>query len=376
MARSRFVLTPSVALLVAAGASPARAQQRVDVTTRRPSAAAPEADSPVRRLQHQLDSLTQLYTEGGDVTQSERKRIEGEIGRTVEQLAVIMSRLSDAPVQARMFLKTPVASALTLPRGWIGIVTEGPGMEPRVENGEIVVRYLAYPRIVSVDPSSPAQAAGIVPNDTLVAYDGRDVRDNDIYLNRLLRPNAKVSVRLRRDGRVRDVPVIVAETPSRVTLRRSDEVNDDRTITVTPSPDGNGITLRQLAPAAPRPGGRVAAGLAPTIAPMPAMPRMPGSLNFIGITGVAGAQLGTISEGLGKRLGVSGGVLVISAPAGSPASESGLEDGDVLVKVGELAVRSVLDVRRAVAQAYENGQHSVDVVLLRDTRTVKTSLKW
>jgi S1-C subfamily serine protease len=242
-------------------------------------------------------------------------------------------------------------------------------MEPRVENGELVVRYLSYPRVVSVDPSSPAQIAGIVSNDTLLAYDGRDVRENDINLNQLLRPAARVTVRLRRDGRTREVPVTIAEAPSRVAMRRTDEVRDG-SATLVPMPDVSFPRVPQ-----PTMVGSMARASARAGTVAPGAPQAPFVFNFT-VNGVAGAQLATVSEGLGKRIGVSGGVLVTSAPPGSPASESGLEDGDVIVKVANQAVRTVLDVRRAVGAVNENGQRAVELELLRDGKTVRTTLRW
>ncbi len=372
MSRLRTVFFPSFALLIVAGSPPAAAQQRVDVTTRR-APQGTDADA-VRRMQRMLDSLTQRYNEGEELSASDRRRVEVAIDRTMTRLVELM-RGANEEVRPRIMLRTVTPQPLVMPRGWIGIVAEGAGIEPRVEQGELVVRYLSYPRIVSVDPSSPAQTAGIVPNDTLIAYDGRDVRENDIYLSRLLRPNTRVTVRLRRDGRVRDVPIVVAEAPSRIAQRRNDEVSDDRMIVLSPVAPDAPFTSRL--PMATSVGGmargstRSPSALQGVIAA--ASPGM--TFNFTA-GGVAGAQLITISEGLGKRLNVSGGVLVANVPVGSPASESGLEDGDVLVKVGDVNVKTVLDVRRVVGQANENGQKSVDVVLLRDSRTVRTTLRW
>src|SRR4051812_37286140 len=186
MSRTRSALLPSVALIVVAGSVPVMAQQRVDVNTSRPRQQNSEAEAPVRRLRAQLDSLAQRYSDE-EITLVDRRRIEAEIARVVDRLQEAMDR-AGPEMKARVMLRAPSAQTLMTPRGWIGIVVEGPGMEPRIENGELVVRYLSYPRIVSVDPSSPAQIAGIIPNDTLLAYDGRDVRENDINLNKLLKP--------------------------------------------------------------------------------------------------------------------------------------------------------------------------------------------
>src|SRR5262249_660937 len=65
------------------------------------------------------------------------------------------------------------------PQGWIGIVADGPRIRHVMRDSE-VIRYFTYPSIVSVEPNSPAERAGILAGDTLVAYDRADVRDRDI----------------------------------------------------------------------------------------------------------------------------------------------------------------------------------------------------
>jgi hypothetical protein len=172
-------------------------------------------------------------------------------------------------------------------------------------------------------------------------------------------------VRLRRDGKVREVPVVIAEAPPRISQRRTDEVRDERTFVITPAPDGrfpNVIVDGQ-------PGG--ARGSVRPGTPMPSM----APFNFYP-NAVAGALLAPVSEALGKKLGVSTGVLIVTVPVGSPFSESGFEEGDVLIKVGDVVVRAVRDVSRAVGMANENGQKSVDVVLMRDKKTVTKTLRW
>lgn len=386
---SRSFLLPSLALVVASGIAPAAAQQ---VVIRRPARAeaGDSSERAFRRLQIRLDSLTHLYNESEDITTAERRRIEEEIARAV---ADITTRIGDeiGVRVGEMRMRPPAMSGMprvmlranvlpqffNAPRGWIGIVAEGLRMERTAEGGELIVRYLSYPRIVSVDPSSPAQRAGLVPNDTLLAYDGSDVRENDISLNRLLRPGAKVNVRVRRDGRARDFAVTVADAPSRIVQRRGDEVRDDRAAyALSGIPDAPTVFPRMPAPAV---GPMRASTHAPVAPAMPPAPPMPGAAPFVfgfSVNGVAGAQLTTISEGLGRTIGVSNGVLVTSAPMGSPAAESGLMDGDVIVKVSGQPVRSVLEVRQLVGFAYQNGERSVDLELLRQKKPVRTTLRW
>lgn len=255
-APSRFAahtpLIASFALLLVTGFVPLCAQQRVEITTRRAPRADPgdSTERQVRKLQRQLDSLTRTFTESDGFSSVERRRLEDDLSRTVRQLVELSTRLDDSNDRAPRFndvirlRMTPMGDAapsamakamsrareiqLGMPTGWIGIVTEGPAMEQRFEGGEYIVRYLSYPRILSIDPSSPAQRAGLTPGDTLLAYDGRDVRENDISLTRLLRPRAKVNVRVERDGKVREFPVIVAAAPTGIMLRRDDEGRSPR----------------------------------------------------------------------------------------------------------------------------------------------------
>jgi len=97
---------------------------------------------------------------------------------------------------------------------------------------------------------------------------------------------------------------------------------------------------------------------------------------FGGVSGVAGAQLVPITEGLGRTLGVRQGVLVTNAPVGSPAYQSGLRDGDVITRAAGRTLRTVADLRAQVAAASDNGQREVALELVRAKRTRKGSLRW
>jgi S1-C subfamily serine protease len=395
----------SLAVLLASGMMPLAAQQpqRVEIM-RAQSPRAEPADSTerqLRRVYRQIDSLARVYNDHDELTIAERKRVEEELGRTVSQVAELsarvnlaqdrMMRLGDqiriqlapqmveraAASMSRALMQVREAEQAR-PRGWVGIVAEGPNLS-RVEDGQLLVRYFAYPRVASVDPSSPAQRAGLVPNDTLLAYDGVDVSENDISFTRLLRPNAKVNIRIRRDGKVREVPVTVAAAPMRIVQRRDDESRAREPWTVGSIPEAPSfppIPMRAPSSSAPM---RVTlrsatAGIAPAQPARQAQPMV--AFGFSYGAGVKGAQLSTIGEGLGKALGVSSGVLVTSAPVGSPANESGLVDGDVISKVSRQSVRRVTEVRDLVALAAENGDHAVELEIVRQRKPMKLMLKW
>lgn len=399
----RAPLLASLAMLLGSGLAPLAAQQqRTEATrVRGVRTTTPDSTDPeLRRLQHQIDSLARVYNDHDDLTMPERRRVEEDLNQALERVAELTARMNAslqrplrAGEQVRIFM-TPQAADRTAadmsrllmqvreaeqaaPRGWIGLVALGPALVPRIEGGELLVRYLAYPRVVSVDPSSPAQRAGLVPNDTLLAYNGMDVSENDISLTRLLRPNAKVNIRFLRDGKVRDVPVTVAAAPMRIVQRRDDETRA-REVALGTLPEMPSFPRAPLTPALPR---RVSARAgATTIGPaVPATPTVPDPPSLAGlayVNAVAGAQLSTVSEGLGRALGVSSGVLVTSAPVSSPAHQSGLLDGDVIVKVAGQVVRRVTDVRDLVALAVDNGDHAVELQIMRQRRPMKVSLKW
>ncbi|MEO6527198.1 MAG: PDZ domain-containing protein [Gemmatimonadaceae bacterium] len=397
IARS-IVITSLVLVASAAPAIAPLAAQRPD-TRRAPRAATGDSiEMQLRRIERAADSLGRLFDDE-DLSAAERRRIGSELDRIIAQYQLQSIRLAQlsAENQTRSFVRVQVGpitgatlgngmeNALTesitreaMPAGWIGIVLDRAATESRVERGELIMHYFSYPLITTVEPSSPAQRAGLVPNDTLLAYNGLDVRDEDISMTRLLKPNTSLTVRIRRDGRVRELPVSVIETPARIKQRRDDEIRNARTTWVLndlpsmtffprrppPAPGSVGV------PRAPRPGVPQSVSITP---PFP--PPLPPTFAFTQ-SGVAGAQMVTVTEALGKTLGIQSGVLVADAPAGSLAAESGLRDGDVIVKVERQPVRSVTELWERIQQAFNSGERSVELETVREKRARKVTLRW
>ena len=194
-------------------------------------------------------------------------------------------------------------------------------------------------------------------------------------MTRLLRPKATVTVRVRREGRIKEMPVVVAETPARIRERRNQELHDVDAPWVALRPDimVPRVPLAPRAPAVARamvpPPTARPFGSTPVVAPLP-------PVFGVAPTGVAGAQVVTVSETMKRSLGLPAGVLVTTVPVGSPASESGLEEGDVILQVGTQPVRTVFEMRAMVQRAAEDGLRSIALDLRRgkDRRTVM--LRW
>ena len=254
--------------------------------------------------------------------------------------------------------------------GWIGIVVSGAPTQIRVRNNEMFMRYLTYPEIASVDPRSPAQRAGVAPGDTLMAYNGRDVRQEEISMTKLLQPKATVKLRVRRDGKVREMPVVVAEAPARIKLRRDQELHDADAGWV-PVPRAPMIAQGPPSPPLPRFPASPSRPVGTTYAVAPRPPMIAFSPS-----GLLGAQFASVSESMKRNLDLPAGVLVTTVPIGSLADESGLEEGDVIVRVGDQAVRGVYELRDRVARAYAEGSRSLTVELRRGKERRTLALRW
>jgi len=266
------------------------------------------------------------------------------------------------PVTSNMFVRGMLArgetSRQTLERlGWIGLNTQGPNRQMNL-NGELFVTQFAYPLIVTVDPQSPAERAGITAGDVLVAYNGVDVVNHEFNLSTLLKPDSKVAVTVRREGEAKDFQLVVAKAPQRIIDRRlaSEMPPMRRDVVVGP----------RLAPTT-----KVlnvpSEGIPPRI--FPASP-----LFVISSNGVFGASVSTVNTDLARALNLRAGVLVNEVPEDSPAFRAGLRTGDVIIGVADQPVVSLTELRRALAQTRERAVSLQVTSPNQKPRTVTISL--
>ena len=77
-----------------------------------------------------------------------------------------------------------------------------------------------------------------------------------------------------------------------------------------------------------------------------------------------------------RNLGLPAGVLVTTVPIGSLAGESGLQEGDVILRVGDQPVTVVYELRAAVARAAREGERSVQLDVRRGKERRTLTLRW
>jgi predicted metalloprotease with PDZ domain len=300
-------------------------------------------------------------------------------------------------------------------RGMLGIMTEGvPANTPNARQRIVV----------DVVKDSPAERAGVLKGDTIVRINGLAATGQ--VMSAPFEPGDTVILRVRRDGRERDVTVVATERSTQFsTTMIADSVfgrmsNIFEAMRI--SPDSiRGMYVRRM------PGDSAFSivigsdtlqgrrvfeysfgGVMPDsirglladsarfrvfgdTAHLRIMRSAEGDLfrmfgdstnamrpfdimtsaTFMGFSAVAGAELANLNPDLGEYFGTADGVLVMSARSGTPAERAGLRAGDVIQQVNGTDVRNLGELRRAVDT--RRGE-STELRVLRRGQTMTVTL--
>lgn len=270
--------------------------------------------------------------------------------------------------------------------GWLGLRTSESSALRFTSEGR-VMRYCDYPVVVSVEPASPAERAGLGAGDTIVAYNGQDlVRTREIALDRMLVPGDTLRVSVRRGGRLEVRPVIVGHMRE-VTFVRPPSAQGSWVLLppAPPAPEtmrlrtGPGTLVRT--PRAPRPpDAPMTPGVSPAPPAMPAMPPVSSlDLNF-GMSAqlmVAGAQVVAMDDDLRDAMRAGDGLLVLRVLPGSPAAEAGLRAGDVIRTAdGRTMTSPAVLYRTLLTSARGDGERGVPLEVERKGKRRAVGLRW
>lgn len=201
----------------------------------------------------------------------------------------------------------------TVTRGWLGVAMQPltPSLAKAVglsnDNGVL---------IDTVTDGSPAAKAELRQGDVITAFDNKPIKDaRDLAMSVAETPAGKtVGVTLWRDNRSRTIDV---------TIRTQDETK----VASTDAGDG---------------GAKVGLSLEPLTPDVRDQLNLPAS---------------------------SSGVLVGEVSPGSPAEESGIQAGDVIVRVANSEVRTPDQVANAIHAAQQQKKQALSLLVMRDGRT-------
>ncbi len=319
-------------------------------------------------MRARLDSINVLFRalENETPMSPEFMRIRKQLEEATTALAadnLAAAAAHHGPV--RMMLQAPegghditIARAAAQPvrvRGWIGVNTGFAPFTDSVRDGDYLVRYFEHPSIISVEPNSPAEQAGIAPGDVLLAYDGLDVVGRWVDVSRMLEPERKLSVKVARDGDPKTYTLTVAHTPEMIRARRAPEFR-----IFNPSAMETMVM--------PRPSSGAEAVM------IPDMPSMSGFSGMFAARGLFGANLTSVNDALAKALGIPTGLLVNEVPEATPAYRAGLRAGDVIVKADGQPIASVNQLIKVVMM--HASDQSVPVDIVRNHKAKKLTLDW
>lgn len=285
------------------------------------------------------------------------------------------------------------------PQGYLGITYSA---DHRVElsSGRIVVSYDRYPAILSVEPGSPADRAGLAAGDTILAFNNSDVIADPFPMYDMLKPGAKLGVRVKRNRNVRNVTLNVGRRPGAETSVYAYPYSD-------PTPDIAEEVRREVERAheeARREVERARHEQAreesqarreierETQRAQRELERTQRELNRRATTppivysllpgnGVAGAQVAPLNDDLSELVGVRRGVFVVSVNPNTPADRMGLRGGDVITGVGDSVISDVAQLRRAIQREQrrarnERSERATRFQVVRKHRRQKLTLRW
>ena len=217
-------------------------------------------------------------------------------------------------------------------------------------------------RIAAVTPDSPAQKADVRAGDVLLSVDGKSVGGGGVAavekareLLGDLKKDQVVSLRLARQGKTVDARVTAQDIRRVVMINRGEGrhgMHGDAMHRRMMLPEAVEVEIERVGP-----GGECKKGDADC-----GLPVLYQAFRWQGL------NLASVDAGLGRYFGTDKGVLVVSA---GPEMK-GLQSGDVIQRVGGVAVESPREVMRALRDKQAGAQLKLDV--LRDRKPAAVTL--
>ncbi|MBS1809766.1 MAG: PDZ domain-containing protein [Acidobacteria bacterium] len=249
---------------------------------------------------------------------------------------------------------------IVVPHAWLGATSKGYDPHALVPN-----KLTATERgvlIAAVFPDSPAETAGMRPNDMLLSISGRPLTTGaDLSSTlRLLPADSEVTLRVRRGNEFKILPARLAPAPA---LDAKQQINwmmgqmedYERRAKQLPTDDPNRAKNESKAAAF-----RTILGGIWNAAPPEVWLRL-----MYGVEGTA------VTPQLAKYLSAPGGVLISTLNASGKLAQAGGKVGDVIVKIGEQTIADAASLMQALSS--EKGDQ-IEIVLVRQGQAINLTI--
>ncbi|AAC07399.1 DegQ family serine endoprotease [Aquifex aeolicus] len=197
-------------------------------------------------------------------------------------------------------------------RGWLGVVIQD--ITPDISEALGIKEGVLVAQVV---PGSPADKAGLKVGDVIVEVNGKKIEDaRDLQFTIMkMKPGTKAVLKVIRNGKEKEITVIIGQYPEEGVSREGKA-----------TPENLGLLLRDL----------------------------------------------TLKEK--QEAGVPYGVLVEGIYPDSPAEYSGLQPGDIILKVNNRPVRSVREFYEIINRLKEMGRSKALLLVRRGDRNIFITL--
>ena len=242
----------------------------------------------------------------------------------------------DIPADVAASVTKQLISTGHIKRGYIGATIQ-PLSDEMADSFGLGGRKGAV--VADVVPGGPAQKAGVMSGDVVVAVNGAPIKSYTEMTREVAKVQAGDVARLDvfREGKERQIDVHTAVRPSETQLAQNGGATEDES-------GGGAGTGAHTAPGSP----------------------------------VLGMDLAQLNPAARQEFNLSAnahGVVVEDVKGSSDASDKGLQRGDVIVRAGDREVANAGDVAAAVTEWKKAGRKSIPLAITRSGRTLFVPVK-
>ncbi|NIP39707.1 MAG: DegQ family serine endoprotease [Candidatus Dadabacteria bacterium] len=205
-------------------------------------------------------------------------------------------------------------------RGWLGVLVQQ--VSPEIAEG-FGLQETKGALVADVTPDGPADKAGIKRGDVITEFDNITINEMAELPKSVAvtRPGTKSRVELIRDGKIKNVTVVLGELPEQ-TAQKKPEPKDEKDVE-----DDLGLAVQEITPS------------------------------------------------IQKRLGLdsTGGIIITNVTRGSPAWNAGLRKADIIIELNKKEIKDIEQYKKIMSRVNEND--SLLFLVKRNQGTIYIALK-